>query len=288
MGQLTAAPTQNDLSRKMIVGSKQLVAESEYTSLAEGSLLLCMEEGAEYVVVPSTFNPDIFGHFALKFISSSPVCVRGMNPDTSVVLASKWDDKSSTCGGNHLNDTWDDNPQFQIQGVEGNTYQIRLTRRKEQWSKNDKTDTVGCMLGIYIFEGTEPGTRADLKSGFDAQRTILVPEFLPCHEVSVSVELPLAAHPYIVVPCTFSPGKEGPFLIEVTCPTSFHLERLRKVAGCSSISVALVLRSVFFALLFPSGPCIFWTLHLYGVTSHSCVCFCSLVNELVVTELVSR
>ena len=73
MGQLTAAPTQNDLSRKMIVGSKQLVAESEYTSLAEGSLLLCMEEGAEYVVVPSTFNPDIFGHFALKFISSSPV-----------------------------------------------------------------------------------------------------------------------------------------------------------------------------------------------------------------------
>lgn len=228
MGQLTAAPTQNDLSRKMIVGSKQLVAESEYTSLAEGSLLLCMEEGAEYVVVPSTFNPDIFGHFALKFISSSPVCVRGMNPDTSVVLASKWDDKSSTCGGNHLNDTWDDNPQFQIQGVEGNTYQIRLTRRKEQWSKNDKTDTVGCMLGIYIFEGTEPGTRADLKSGLDAQRTILVPEFLPCHEVSVSVELPLAAHPYIVVPCTFSPGKEGPFLIEVTCPTSFHLERLRK------------------------------------------------------------
>lgn len=85
------------------------------------------------------------------------VCVRGMNPDTSIVLASKWDDKSSTCGGNHLNDTWDDNPQFQIQGVEGNTYQIRLTRRKEQWSKNDKTDTVGCMLGIYIFEGTEPG-----------------------------------------------------------------------------------------------------------------------------------
>ena len=73
VGQLTAAPTQNDLSRKMIVGTKQLVAESEYTSLSEGSLLLCMEEGAEYVVVPSTFNPDIFGHFALKFISSSPV-----------------------------------------------------------------------------------------------------------------------------------------------------------------------------------------------------------------------
>lgn len=80
MGQLTAAPTQNDLSRKMIVGSKQLVAESEYTSLAEGSLLLCMEEGAEYVVVPSTFNPDIFGHFALKFISSSPV---GAGPTTA-------------------------------------------------------------------------------------------------------------------------------------------------------------------------------------------------------------
>jgi len=225
---LTASPVLNDSSRKMIVGQNQLVAESEYSSLSEGSLLLCMEEGAEYVVVPSSYNPDIFGHFVLKFISSSPVRVRGMDSHKSVVIASKWEEKAFTCGGSHLNETWDDNPQFQIRGIEGGTYQIRLTRREEQWSKNNKIDPVGSMLGIYIFEGDEPGIRADLNQGLASQKTILVPEFLPVNEVSVSVDLPNAGQPYIIVPCTFANGKEGPFLLEVTCETTFQLDKLRK------------------------------------------------------------
>ena|ERR1719160_2039856 len=80
-----------------------------------------------------------------------------MDSHKSVVIASKWEEKAFTCGGSHLNETWDDNPQFQIRGIEGGTYQIRLTRREEQWSKNNKIDPVGSMLGIYIFEGDEPG-----------------------------------------------------------------------------------------------------------------------------------
>eukprot|EP00656_Telonema_subtile_P009639 TRINITY_DN14546_c0_g1_i1.p1 TRINITY_DN14546_c0_g1~~TRINITY_DN14546_c0_g1_i1.p1 ORF type:complete len:891 (-),score=136.25 TRINITY_DN14546_c0_g1_i1:147-2819(-) len=225
---LTAAPVMNESSRKMIVGNKQLVAESDYTSLSEGSLLLCMEEGARYVVVPSSYNPDIFGTFVLKFISSSPVHIQGMDSHKSVVVASKWEEKTMTCGGSHLNDSWDDCPQFQIRGKESGIFQVRLTRREEQWSKNNKIDPVGCMLGVYIFEGDEPGVRADLKQGLAAQRVILVPEFLPVHEVSVSVELPNPGVPYVIVPCTFAPGKEGPFLLEVTCETPFQLDRLRK------------------------------------------------------------
>jgi len=40
---LTASPIANVSSRKMIVGTKQLVAESNYDSLSEGSILLTME-----------------------------------------------------------------------------------------------------------------------------------------------------------------------------------------------------------------------------------------------------
>ena len=47
-------------------------------------------------------------------------------------------------------------------------------------------------------------------------------------QVSVSVDLPNAGQPYIVVPCTFANGKEGPFLLEVTCETTFQLDKLRK------------------------------------------------------------
>merc|ERR1711988_308299 len=99
---------------------------------------------------------------------------------------------------------------------------------EEQWAKTRKTEPVGSMIGFYIIEGDEPGNRADLKQGLEAQNVLLCPEFLPVDEVSVSVDLPNPGHPYLIVPCTFSPGKEGQFLLEVPCESSFQLDRLRK------------------------------------------------------------
>ena len=58
---------------------------------------------------------------------------------------------------------------------------------------------------------------------------VFTPEFLPVNEVSTVIQLPAAGHPYVVVPCTFAQGKEGPFLMEVTCEYGFQFERLRKV-----------------------------------------------------------
>lgn len=225
---LTASPISHPHSRKMIVGNKQLVAESKYDSLAEGSLLLTMEAGSEYVVVPSTYSPDIMGGFTLSLISSSPVEVTEMNEDKSMVLAGKWEEKTTTAGGSHLCDSWDDNPQFQVRGSEPGEFQIRLTRRTEQWAKNNKLDPVGSMLGFYIFEGDMPGQTVDLRPGQPRPPAIFTPEFLPVNEVSATIFLEKPGHPYVIVPCTFAATKEGPFLLEVTCETGFQFERLRK------------------------------------------------------------
>jgi len=225
---LTASPVANSNSRKIIVGAKQLVAESKYDSLSEGSLLLTMEAGAEYVVVPSTYSPDILDHFTLSLISSTRVDVTEMNENKSVVLAGKWEEKTSSAGGSHLCDSWDDNPQFQLRGADAAEFQIRLTRRVEQWAKNNKLDPVGSMLGFYIFEGDLPGQTVDLRPGQPRPPTIFNPEFLPVNQVSTTIWLEKAGHPYVIVPCTFAAGKEGPFLLEITCESGFQLERIRK------------------------------------------------------------
>lgn len=225
---LTASPMTNESSRKMIVGNKQLVAESAYNSLSEGSLLLTMEAGAEYVVVPSTYSPDIMAGFTLSLISSSRVFVTEMNDSKSNVLAGKWETKASTAGGSHLCDTWDDNPQFQVRGMEAAEFHIRLTRRSEQWAKNNKLDPVGSMLGFYIFQSDSPGQCVDLKQGAPKPNVVFTPEFLPVNEVSTSIVLENVGHPYVIVPCTFAAGKEGAFLLEVTCESGFQLDRVRK------------------------------------------------------------
>ena len=85
------------------------------------------------------------------------------------------------------------------------------------------------MIGFYIFEGDIPGQTVDLRPGQPRPPAIFTPEFLPVNEVSTVIQLPAAGHPYVVVPCTFAQGKEGPFLMEVTCEYGFQFERLRKV-----------------------------------------------------------
>jgi len=225
---LTASPVLNESSRKIVVGQKQLVAESSYDSLAEGSILLTMEANSEYVVVPSTFSPDLLGSFKLNVISSSPVQVEELNENKSIVLAGKWETKSQSAGGSHLCDSWDENPQFQVRGAEGCEFQVRLTRRVEQWAKVNKLDPVGAMIGFYIFEGDAPGQTVDLRPGQPRPPALFTPEFLPVNEVSMAIDLPAAGHPYVIVPCTFGQGKEGPFLLEVTCEHGFQFERLRK------------------------------------------------------------
>jgi len=225
---LTASPIANNNSRKIIVGTKQLVAESKYDSLSEGSLLLTMEAGSEYVVVPSTYSPDILGHFTLSIISSSRVDVTEMNENKSMVLAGKWEEKTGTAGGSHLCDSWDDNPQFQVRGADAAEFQIRLTRPAARWAKNNKLDPVGSMLGFYVFESDAPGQTVDLRPGQPRPQSVFNPEFLPVNEVSTSIFLEKAGHPYVIVPCTFAASKEGPFLLEITCDAGFQLERLRK------------------------------------------------------------
>ena len=42
-------------------------------------------------MVPSTYSPDIMGHFKLSLISSSPVDVEEMNENKSIVCAGKWE-----------------------------------------------------------------------------------------------------------------------------------------------------------------------------------------------------
>merc|ERR1711907_810383 len=86
------------------------------------------------------------------------------------------------------------------------------------------------MLGFYIFESDMPSQTIDLRPDQPRPPAIFSPEFLPVNEVSTTIRLENAGHPYVIVPCTFAAGKEGPFLLEITCEAGFQLERLRKPA----------------------------------------------------------
>jgi hypothetical protein len=143
-----------------------------------------------------------------------------------VALSGEWSD--GFAGGCHLYDrpyelkiqniTWGSNPKYLLKfNTDGYIRcRVTLTRSEKHWKAKIARKTIGCMLGLYIFDGTHKKV---------APETLLnEPNFIPMNEFHEILE-DSRANPngYIIMPTTYEPNIFGPFVLSVSCDTDFTI-----------------------------------------------------------------
>lgn len=79
----------------------------------------------EYIVVPSTFEPDQEGKFELKLFSDNgPVPIEAIALKASTMVEGEW--KGNTSGGCLNFPSWRSNPQFLVNVQQAGTVRIEL------------------------------------------------------------------------------------------------------------------------------------------------------------------
>lgn len=103
--------------------------------------------------------------------------------------------------------TWVKNPRYHLVVHSRTRVHITLGRIERGWRSQLAKDQVGCMLGLYICHG-------EISREFVLAETT----FVPGHEVSLEATLDAcsADQPYLLVPCTYEPGKVGEFMLRIT------------------------------------------------------------------------
>ena len=132
---------------------------------------------------------------------------------------------------------WKQNPKYQLKFRNTNKgnlparVRITLSKEGERWSKMSRKDTVGCMIGFYIFiaasatqpkeEGKDaapkdaapPGPSSGLATG--EMRQVYESVFCPNDRISTEADYLEQLNPdeeYVIMPTTFE-GKRGAFVL---------------------------------------------------------------------------
>lgn len=175
------------------------------------------------LVVPSLSEKGIKGSYDLEIYCSEKVTVRAL-PDTySRSMAGEWTE--ALAGGSHLSAaTWKKNPKFTFrfknvsQGSAPARVRISLARHGAAWKTMARKDTVGCMIGFYLFISRQDGEH--LLQVYESP-------FLPNDEMSTDSDFQLeqlaAGDEYVIMPATFGEHKCGAFVLSVIADYEFTL-----------------------------------------------------------------
>ena len=137
-----------------------------------------------------------------------------------------------------MKDTWKRNPKFAFRLKKGSTtdgeeppaarVSIEVTRADKEWNGKCKKDQVGCMMGFYVFQGSnlQLGQQAIYHEGKAWSSTA----FVPMHRVATPKNFYLEPidgddDVYTIVCATFNPGVHGSFHITVKCDQPFRFSK---------------------------------------------------------------
>jgi len=188
------------------------------------------------LVIPSLSEKGVRSKFDLEVYCSEALTVTQLPETFARSIAGEWSEH--TAGGSHIfPSSWKKNPKFLLHlhfplghhssatgQVDPARVRITLARHGNNWKSNVKKDTVGCMIGFYIFIGRghsgTSNTIGDMVQYFEAT-------FVAGDECITDLGYTLPQlHPdeyYVIMPTTFSEGKHGSFVISVMSEVEFQL-----------------------------------------------------------------
>jgi len=219
-----------DKERKLQILPNEWFVESHYQYDEYSCLYLKLEQNhGPFLIVPSISQENITCPYSLTIYSNNPVTLERLHDAKNIVLSGEW--KANNAGGSHLYDasfikqleknTWSNNPKYLLKFLPGASIRAKITvsRPERLWSAKIARNTVGCMMGIYIFDAGVAKPSVD--------SWIRKPEFMPLNEVDEFLEEDSACESgYIIMPTTYESGMKGPFVLSVNSDDEFTLTEI--------------------------------------------------------------
>jgi uncharacterized lipoprotein NlpE involved in copper resistance len=201
--------------RQLVIARSNLVCKAKFEVKEEVSAEMTLSPGVTYVVVPCTFNPGSEGGFTISFTSEGTVSLSPLPPSKEwkyISCAGTWDVRTS--GGCRNHTSFDRNPQFLLRVRRSGDFTVLLSQSKE------KFDAIGFYI-VVVKESTEYAivevNSNDILTKSDFAR--------PSEAIAVT-QLDKKLH-YVIIPCTFDPGFENDFKIEIFGDSDIRLRPLR-------------------------------------------------------------
>lgn len=174
------------------------------------------------ILTPCLSSAGVKGTYELEIYASEVIALNQL-PDTfSRSIAGEWTE--ATAGGSHLGVTNKKNPKFSMK-FRNNTknnapgrVRITLTRHGSNWRQMCKKDTVGCMIGFYVYIQKQH----ELSLVCDAT---FVPDESVSTENAFALEQLAPDEEYVIIPSTFLEGKCGSFVLSIISEYEFSLHK---------------------------------------------------------------
>lgn len=175
------------------------------------------------IVVPCLTDKGTRGKFELEVYASEAFTMNQLPDSYSRTIAGEW--AEGCAGGAHLNPGWKKNPRFSLNirnttRSQPSNVRITLSRSGVNWRSLSKRDTVGCMIGFYIFSSNT--------STGDSQQ-IYESTFVPAEELSTEPSFTLDQLPaeceYVIMPATHGENKFGHFVLSIIAEHEFTLRK---------------------------------------------------------------
>jgi len=217
-------PPLSKIDRKLRLLHNEWFKETSYQHEDIGAFYTFWQTNeGPFLIVPTLSKPDITAGFVLTLYTSNMIELVKLDDAKNKVITDQWTKESS--GGCHLNSdpyemkdnaTWKNNPKFNLimKGDTQSKVKISLSRPEKTWVHLTDKNSVGCMIGMYIFENIKI---YDVKPSSCLNKI----EFVPMHDLTVYLDLQPLPHGYIIMPATFEKGKIGPFMISVSSNDDF-------------------------------------------------------------------
>ncbi|EGC39554.1 hypothetical protein DICPUDRAFT_93560 [Dictyostelium purpureum] len=168
---------------------KDIVGNTEFINDYQVHFTSIMEPNSSYVIIPSTFTPNIEYPFNLRVITNNHNAISITRlPDWSTrTLSGEW--RQGTCGGRYSNtsSSWTLNPRFRFNLPKGGRFTVILAQA-------EKSNYNG--IGFYYFKTLPDGSLKEFvcKSGFICGKEIVL-ESTTNDSISG-----------VLIPSTFEPG----------------------------------------------------------------------------------
>jgi len=194
----SAAPTKGETGktvlRKVAITPETYYVQSTFSNKTEATIYFpkipraWMPNGL--IIVPCLTDKNVKGTYELEIYASETVLLNQLPDPYSRTIAGEWVEASA--GGSHLSATW---------------------------KTGCKKDTLGCMIGFYIF----------IQKG-DSMTQVFDSGFLPDDEVSTASSFTLEQldieSEYIIMPATFLEGKIGSFVLSIIAEYEFQISKV--------------------------------------------------------------
>nr|XP_033815207.1 calpain-10 [Geotrypetes seraphini] len=188
--------------------------------------LCCDLTSGFYLLIPSTFQKDVEGHFLLRVFSTGRVSLSEMKPPLHqlacgqeklsgiwerVQLQGRWESGYSA-GGCRNSSSYHCNPRFPLSiHADFGDSNVKVTLR--QHCQNHQYHPIG----FHIFQVPSTGWNMGISSFQDLEPVVsCVPH---CHSQEVSHLCRLSLGEYVIVPSTYLPDQEGSFTITALTKT---------------------------------------------------------------------